>query len=171
MTTVTTTKAEIGNAVKSAAGVAPSKSTMAIVTNLLIRKYGDGVTFTASDLELEMHYKASIAGDDFAVTVPAKKFGQIISALKSDDKISMTLDGNKLLVKAGRSRFNLATLPAEDYPEMPEYKASDAAKFEITQAALHKAIGSVSHAMAIADIRTYLNGVHLVSDGVLTAVS
>lgn len=171
MTTVTTTKAEIGNAVKSAAGVAPSKSTMAIVTNLLIRKHGDGVTFTASDLELEMHYKASIAGDDFAVTVPAKKFGQIISALKSDDKISMTLDGNKLLVKAGRSRFNLATLPAEDYPEMPEYKASDAAKFEITQAALHKAIGSVSHAMAIADIRTYLNGVHLVSDGVLTAVA
>ena len=48
MTTVTTTKAEIGNAAKSAAGVAPSKSTMAIVTNLLIRKHGDGVTFTAS---------------------------------------------------------------------------------------------------------------------------
>jgi DNA polymerase-3 subunit beta len=167
---ITTTKSEIGSAVKSAAGVAPSKSTMPIVTNLLIRKQGDSVTFTASDLELEMHYKASIAGDDFAVTVPAKKFGQIIGAMKADDKITMSLDGNKLLVKAGRSRFNLATLPADDYPEMPAYTASDAAKFTITQQALQKAIGSVIHAVAVQDIRTYLNGVYLESKGTLIAV-
>lgn len=171
MTTIITTKAEIGNAVKSASGVAPTRSTMPIVTNLLIRKNGDGVTFTASDLELEMHYKASISGDDFAVTVPAKKFGQIISALKSDDKISMTIDDNKLLVKSGRSRFSLSTLPSEDYPEMPEYKGDDSVRFEITQFELLKAIGSVSHAMAINDIRTYLNGVLLSSDGKLTTVA
>lgn len=155
---LTTTKTQIASAVKSASSVAPSKSTMPIVTNLLMRKVGDTMTFTASDLEIEMHYRVVIDGDDFAVTVSAKKFAQIISAMQADAKISMQLTDNKLLVKAGKSRFNLATLPADDYPDLPEYTQDDAVKFHISQSALLRAIGSVMHAVAVRDIRVYLNG-------------
>ena len=165
-----TTKTQIASAVKSASSVAPSKSTMPIVTNLLMRKVGDTLTFTASDLEIEMHYRVAIDGDDFAVTVPAKKFAQIISAMQADAKISMQLTDGKLLVKAGKSRFNLATLPADDYPDLPEYTAHDAVKFRISQRALLSALGSVMHAIAAQDIRVYLNGALFESARTLTIV-
>ena len=144
-------------------GIVERRHTLPILSNVLLEGYGNHFSFTATDLEIQVKADSGEVQleQDFAVTTSAKKLQDILRALPEGTKISLDQQDRKILVKAGKSRFNLQSLPAEDFPKFP---VSDGAeqKVEITQKALRDLLNQVQFAMAQQDIRYYLNGMLLV---------
>lgn len=149
---------------QSVSGIVDRKHTLPILSNVLIEKRGDQLTWLATDIELQIRTQAhgSAAGDDAAVTVGARKLQDILRSLPEGASVSMLLEDRKLIVKSGRSRFNLQTLPAEDYPRMSLTEA-EGVRFQLTQKCLKRLLGMVAFSMAHQDIRYYLNGMLLVA--------
>ena len=145
-------------------GIVERRQTLPILANVLIRKDGEQVSFTATDLEIQIQTQASIGvgADSAATTVSARKLTDILRALPEAD-VALTLTGKKLTVSSGRSRFNLQTMPAEEYPAIAAAEYS--ADFRLPAAKLKHLLAMVHYAMATQDIRYYLNGMLLVVDG------
>jgi DNA polymerase-3 subunit beta len=129
-----------------------------------VRKDGDQVSFTATDLEIQIQTQASIGAgrDSAATTVSARKLTDILRALPEAD-VALSLTGKKLTVASGRSRFNLQTMVAEEYPAVAA--AEYTTDFSLPAAALKHLLAMVHYAMAAQDIRYYLNGMLLIVDG------
>ena len=154
------------------AGVVERRQTLPVLSNVLLEVRGQQLSLTGTDLEVELIGRVML--DDRAVdgeiTVPARKLMDICKSLPSDALIDIRLDEQKLLVKAGRSRFSLSTLPASDFPSVEESQGS--LTFVVAQSKLRRLIERTSFAMAQQDVRYYLNGMLLeVSAGQLRAVS
>ncbi|MCL7461416.1 DNA polymerase III subunit beta [Pseudomonas sp. NW5] len=154
------------------AGVVERRQTLPVLSNVLLEVRGQQLSLTGTDLEVELIGRVML--DDRAVdgeiTVPARKLMDICKSLPSDALIDIRLDEQKLLVKAGRSRFSLSTLPARDFPMVEESHGS--LNFSLAQARLRRLIERTSFAMAQQDVRYYLNGMLLeVSAGQLRAVA
>lgn len=166
---ITTTKQELKRGLAITGDVA-KPGPMPILSNILMNNKDKVMTFTASDIGMQVSTKsASDNDDDFAITIPAAKFVKIISSLPDDAKITLDINDEKLTVKSGRSKFALQTLSAVDFPLM----SLDAVQssIDITQESLKSMLQNVMHAMAVQDVRHYLNGVLFeVKDGVLTLV-
>jgi DNA polymerase-3 subunit beta len=139
---------------------------MPILANLLVRKTGGMVQLTSSDLEIQIRTQAELGGDeaDFTTTVGARKMIDILRTLPSDQTVSLEHTGGKLVLKGGKSRFTLQSLPAEDFPlvqESPTFGPS----FAVPQQTLRNLLQQVSFAMAVHDIRYYLNDILFVAEG------
>ena len=147
-------------------GIVERRQTLPILANVLVRKDGDRVTFTATDLEIQIVTAAEIGAgkEDAAATVSARKLVDILRALPEAD-VQLSLATKKLTVQSGRSRFNLQTLPAEEFPTVAQAEFS--ADFTLPAATLKYLLSMVHFAMAAQDIRYYLNGMLLVVDGSL----
>ena len=145
---------------QSVAGIVERRNTLPILSNVLIRKTADEVQFTTSDLEIQIRTRGSLGGDDgnFTCTVGARKLIDILRSMPSDQTVSLESNQNKLLLKGGKSRFTLQTLPAEDFPLVQE-SASFGPVFSVPQKTLKELLNQVSFSMAVHDIRYYLNGV------------
>lgn len=138
-------------------GVVEKKQTLAILGNLLIKANGDIISITASDSEVEMI--ASCQGDvieEGEVTVPARKFFDICRALSDGVIINVIIDDGKCLIKAGASKFSLATLSAAEYPLIENIETYDTLHLEIT--AVKKLLSQTAFCMAVQDVRYFLNG-------------
>jgi DNA polymerase-3 subunit beta len=87
---------------------------------VLIEKQGDQLTMLATDIEIQIRTTTGghIGGDDASITVGARKLQDILRALPDTADVSLTLDDKRLTLKAGKSRFQLQTLPAADYPRL-----------------------------------------------------
>jgi len=147
-------------------GIVERRQTLPILANILVRKDGERVSFTATDLELQIQTAAPIgAGKDVAATtVAARKLVDILRALPDAD-VQLTLANKKLAVASGKSRFNLQTLSADEFPTVAQAEFS--ADFTLPAATLKYLLSMVHFAMAQQDIRYYLNGMLLVVDGAL----
>ncbi len=145
-------------------GIVERRQTLPILANVLVRKESEQVSFTATDLEIQIRTQAPIGvgRDSAATTVSARKLVDILRALPEAD-VSLSLAGKKLTVQSGRSRFNLQTLPAEEYPAVAA--AEYGTDFELPAGALKHLLAMVHYAMAAQDIRYYLNGMLLVVEG------
>jgi len=145
-------------------GIVERRQTLPILANILVRKDGETVSFTATDLELQIRTSAPIgAGKDAAATtVAARKLVDILRALPESD-VQLALANKKLSVASGKSRFNLQTLAAEEFPTVAQ--AEFTADFALPAATLKYLLSMVHFAMAQQDIRYYLNGMLLVVDG------
>ena len=145
-------------------GIVERRQTLPILANILVRKDGDRVSFTATDLEIQIQTNAEIgAGKDAgATTVAARKLVDILRALPEAD-VTLSLAGKKLTIQSGKSRFNLQTLAAEEYPTVAQAEFS--ADFALPAATLKYLLSMVHFSMAAQDIRYYLNGMLLVVDG------
>jgi DNA polymerase-3 subunit beta len=145
-------------------GIVERRQTLPILANILVRKDGDRVSFTATDLEIQIQTNAEIgAGKDAgATTVAARKLVDILRALPEVDVV-LSLAGKKLTIQSGKSRFNLQTLAAEEYPTVAQAEFS--ADFTLPAATLKYLLSMVHFSMAAQDIRYYLNGMLLVVDG------
>jgi DNA polymerase-3 subunit beta len=97
-------------------------------------------------------------------TVGARKLIDILRTMPNDQTVSIESSQNKLLLKGGKSRFTLQTLPAEDFPLVQE-AASFGPVFSVPQKTLKELLAQVSFAMAVHDIRYYLNGILFVAEG------
>ena len=151
---------------QSVAGIVERRHTLPILANVLLRKTGGEVEFTTSDLEIQVRTQATLDGDegDFATTVGARKLIDILRSLPADQMITLSSAANKLTLTGGKSRFTLQTLPAEDFPLVNE-SAEFGPAFSVPQKTLKTLINQVHFAMAVHDIRYYLNGILFVAEG------
>ncbi|HYR35427.1 MAG TPA: DNA polymerase III subunit beta [Burkholderiales bacterium] len=147
-------------------GIIERRHTLPILSNVLIDGSADALTFLATDIEIQISARSGLGAsrEARALTVGARKLLDILRALPEDAEVSLQPQDKKLLVKAGRSRFSLQTLPAEDFPKLAK-AAGDVASFTLPQKALRRLLGLVQYAMAQQDIRYYLNGLLTVVDG------
>ncbi|MEG0822612.1 MAG: DNA polymerase III subunit beta [Burkholderiaceae bacterium] len=145
-------------------GIVERRQTLPILANILVRKDGDKVSFTATDLEIQIQTKADIgAGLDIAATtVAARKLVDILRALP-ESEVQLSLASKKMTVASGKSRFQLQTLPAEEFPTVSV--ADFTADFVLPAARFKYLLSMVHFAMAQQDIRYYLNGMLMVVEG------
>lgn len=151
---------------QSVAGIVERRHTLPILANVLIRKTGAQLQLTTSDLEIQIRTTAELGGDDgdFTTTVGARKLIDVLRSMPNDQTVSLESSQNKLILKGGKSRFTLQTLPAEDFPLVQE-AASFGPVFSVPQKVLKELLNQVSFAMAVHDIRYYLNGILFVAEG------
>ena len=151
---------------QSVAGIVERRHTLPILANVLIRKTGNTVQLTTSDLEIQIRTSAEMDGDSgsFTTTVGARKLIDILRTMASDQTVSIESSQSKLILKGGKSKFTLQTLPAEDFPLVQE-AANFGPSFSVPQKTLKELLNQVSFAMAVHDIRYYLNGILFVAEG------
>ena len=139
-------------------GIVEKRHALPILSNLLLESQQGKLKFTATDLEMQIstHIKTELT-DDFQITVSAKKLFDITRALPEDSKIDIQIEENKVTVKAKKSRFNLQTLPSQDYPVMKKDE-KDVVELQVPQKDFKALLKQVDFAMAQQDIRYYLNG-------------
>jgi DNA polymerase-3 subunit beta len=139
-------------------GVVERKHTLPILSNVLIECSGGRTAFIATDLELQITaWLEGIGDSDNAFTVSARKLLDIVRALPDQNDAALDLNGEQLKIQSGKSRFNLQTLPARDFPKL-QIDASEGVSFSMPQSALRSLLASAQYAMAVQDIRYYLNG-------------
>ncbi|HGS5726747.1 DNA polymerase III subunit beta [Vibrio parahaemolyticus] len=146
-------------------GALGGRPTLPILGNLLIKVEENVLSMTATDLEVELVSKVTLEGDFEAgsITVPSRKFLDICRGLPDDAIITFVLEGDRVQVRSGRSRFSLATLPANDFPNI-EYWQSEV-EVSLSQADLRTLIDKTQFSMANQDVRYYLNGMLFEIDG------
>jgi DNA polymerase-3 subunit beta len=157
---------EILGPLSAVSGIIERRHTLPILSNVLIDGTADALTFLATDIEIQITAKTPLAksGEARALTVGARKLLDILRALPDNVEVSLQPQDKRLLVKAGKSRFTLQTLPAEDFPRLAR-PAGESAKFALSQKAFRRLLGLVQYAMAQQDIRYYLNGLLMVAEG------
>jgi DNA polymerase III subunit beta len=146
-------------------GIVERRHTLPILANILIRKEGERVSFLSTDIEVQITTHANIGsgGDVAATTVAARKLLDILRALPDSD-VSLTLANKRMTVQAGKSRFALQTLAAEEFPTVAQAEHFNA-KVTLPQKTLRHLFNMVHFSMAQQDIRYYLNGLLLVVQG------
>lgn len=146
-------------------GVVERRHTLPILSNVLIDKQGDNITLLATDIEIQIRTQCvATGGEDATLTVGARKFQDILRALPDGTDISLQIDGSRLTLRAGKSRFQLQTLPATDYPKMT-FSEADAVTFSVSQKVFKHQLDQIAYSMAVQDIRYYLNGLLMVVQG------
>jgi DNA polymerase-3 subunit beta len=153
-------------ALQSVAGIVERRHTLPILANVLIRKTGGQLQLTTSDLEIQIRTTAELGGDEgnFTTTIGARKLIDILRTMPADQTVSLESSASKLVLKGGKSRFTLQSLPAEDFPLVQE-AANFGPVFSVPQKTLKDLLSQVSFAMAVHDIRYYLNGILFVAEG------
>src|SRR6267143_77953 len=151
------------NPLSAVSGIIERRHTLPILSNVLIERTTQALSFLATDIEIQITARSGLmaGGDARAVTVGARKLVDILRALPEDTEVTLQQQDKRLLVKAGKSRFTLQTLPAEDFARLAK-PAGEAARFVLSQKALRRLLGLVQYAMAQQDIRYYLNGLLVV---------
>ena len=151
---------------QSVSGIVERRHTLPILSNVLLEKQGDNLTLIATDIEIQITTKSENVGgnSDGAVTVAAKKLQEILRSLPDTAEITLDLEDKRLLVKAGKSRFTLQTLPADDFPRMT-INEGESKSFSVTQKQFRYLISKTQYAMATQDVRYYLNGLMLMVEG------
>ncbi|MBE5254328.1 DNA polymerase III subunit beta [Mixta mediterraneensis] len=141
------------------------RPTLPILGNLLMQVNEGSLLLTGTDLEMEMVARVALtqAHEPGATTVPARKFLDICRGLPEGAEINVTLEGDRMLVRSGRSRFSLSTLPASDFPNLDDWQSE--VEFTLPQATLKRLIEATQFSMAHQDVRYYLNGMMFETEG------
>jgi DNA polymerase-3 subunit beta len=157
---------------QAVSGIVERRHTLPILANVLLEQRNGQLHVTATDLEMQITAVAELAGKDgTATTVGARKLQDLLRALPDDAQINVDATGSKMTVRAGRSRFNLQTLAASDYPRI-SVGQEQLQSLALPQRDFRSLIKLAEFAMAQQDIRYYLNGMLLVIDkGSLQAVA
>ncbi|TDY03865.1 DNA polymerase III subunit beta [Thiohalophilus thiocyanatoxydans] len=151
--------------------VVERRQTLPILSNILFSIDGGKLTLTGTDLEVEMVAQLPVETPDSGdITLPAKKFIDICRALPENARLDLKLEQDKAIIRSGRSRFTLATMPAAEFPNIDPIESP--LEFSISQQQLKKLIEQTQFSMAQQDVRYYLNGLMLeLSQNVLRAVA
>ncbi len=158
------TREQLLGPVQAVIGVVERKQTMPVLSNLLLAAKGGRLAVTGTDLEVELVASGEVnVAQPGEITVPGRKLLDIAKALPDGSAITVTLDGEKLKISAGRSRFTLSTLSAGEFPVVESVNATQT--LVLPQAELGRLIAKTHFSMAQQDVRYYLNGTLLETDG------
>jgi DNA polymerase III subunit beta len=145
-------------------GVVERRQTMPILANVLVVGRGEQLSITATDLEVELVARTTVTLQQGGeVTLPGRKLLDIVRALPEKTQVSVSIEAERATVRSGKSRFTLATLPASDFPTVEDIRAQRT--LTIAQPALKRLLDKTHFSMAQQDVRYYLNGMLLESDG------
>lgn len=145
---------------QSVVGVVERRQTLPVLANILCVLSDNGLAMTGTDSEVEIISRLSVVTTDQMgeITVPARKLLDICRSLPNDSIIEFTVGGDhRLILKSGRSRFTLSTLPASDFPAIKIVPGD--IRFTCPQVLIKRLIDATSFAMAQQDVRLYLNGI------------
>ena len=149
---------------QAVSGIVERRHTLPILANVLLEQKDSGLHVTATDLEMQITAVADIPGKDGqATTVAARKLQDLLRALPDGSMLNVEAAGNKMTVRAGRSRFNLQTMAAGDYPRI-SLGTEQLQTLSLPQKDLRGLFALAEFAMAQQDIRYYLNGMLIVVD-------
>lgn len=156
---ITISRDELLKPVSLVAGVVERRQTLPILSFIKVRQAGGRLTLTGTDLEIEMSAEVPVGSGEAEFTVPARKLFDICRALPDGSNIALTKQGEKIVLKAGKSRFTLQTLAPKDFP------AIDTTAWEsvltVPQGSLKALFERTQFCMAQQDVRYYLNGLCL----------
>lgn len=147
-------------------GIVEKRHTLPILSNVLLERRESELQLVATDLEIQVLTTSEASrspGEDHSLTVSARKLQDILRSLPEAADIALDAQGNRLQVKAGRSRFSLQTLPAADFPLLGD-GGEPLSRVTLPQKTLRELLSLVQFSMAQQDIRYYLNGMLLVLD-------
>ena len=137
--------------------VVERRQTLPILSNVLIAVDTDNMTFTATDMEVELVASLDNANNAVgSVTLPARKLLEICRALPADANIDINIGDKQATVKSGRSRFTLTSMVATDFPSISAFDV--ALELAVDKSLLLALIEKTQFAMAHQDVRYYLNG-------------
>ena len=151
-----TSREELLKPIQLIIGAVERRQTMPILSNLLLRNVDGSLVITATDLELELSATLAVAVEGGDITVPGRKFLDICKSLSESNEIKFSSVGEKAEVRAGKSRFSLATLPANDFPLVDALEIEDSVL--VAKEDLLRLMEQTSFAIAQQDVRYYLNG-------------
>ena len=166
MLLIKTLRDQLLTPLQAVSGIVEKRHTLPILSNVLLEKKGNQLTLLATDVEIQITTStdASSGDGDGAITVGARKLQDILRSLPDSSEVSLVLDDKKLQLRAGKSRFTLQTLPADDFPRMA-LGDNKLRSISVTQKAFRHLLGQTQFAMASQDVRYYLNGLLLLVDG------
>lgn len=154
---------ELLRPLQSVIGVVERRQTLPVLSNVLLSLEDGKLSLTATDLEVELRAEVELDSEETgSVTVPARKLMDIVRNLPEDSRVTIAREAERVSVKAGRSRFTLTTLPPDDFPTVDAVEASH--RVSLPQAQLRWLIEKSHFAMALQDVRYYLNGLLLELD-------
>jgi len=137
--------------------VVERRQTLPVLANLLTRIEHSQLSLTGTDLEVEMVARCPlIDAEDGETTIPARKLFDIVRALPDGSTVTLQFNGEKVTIQAGRSRFSLSSLPAQDFPQIDEEDSTE--RVEVPESTLKELIERTAFAMAQQDVRYFLNG-------------
>lgn len=169
---VTIQRAALLKPLQMISGVVERRQTLPILSNVLVTAKDNLLSLTATDLEIELIGTAvpDEITEPGTITVSARKLLDICRALPEDAVLQFVLEGDHMVLRSGRSRFLLTTLPARDFPTIED--GSFTTEFTLAQAKLKKLISKIYFAMGQQDVRHYLNGALFdISQGTMTCVA
>ncbi len=146
------------NATQTVQNIITTKSALPILMNILIEAQQNKVKFTATDLDIGISCEITVDIQEAgAITVPAKRFGDIIKELPSEDVSVTTKKNNSVIIESEPCQFKIMGLARDEFPKLPEFKDQEAIKLE--QGALRQMLGLVSFAASMDETRYILNGI------------
>lgn len=139
-------------------GVVERRQTLPVLSNVLLVLEGGELSLTGTDLEVELvgRVKVETGSNPGSITVPARKLVDICKSLADGSMLDFNLTDEKLVIKAGRSRFTLTTLPSSEFPTVDDEPGTFSVTVDLPL--LKELLDSTSFAMAQQDVRYYLNG-------------
>lgn len=152
-------------------GVVERRQTLPVLANLLLIVDNESIGLTGSDLEVEMFARCAAENTEPGeITLPARKFFDIVRALPDGSRIEVSQSGERVTLKAGRSKFTLSTLPASEFPTVDDIEVVE--RVTLSEASLKELIDRTGFAMAHQDVRYYLNGLLFdLREGILRCVA
>ena len=149
---------------QSVIGVVERRQTMPILANVLLTTQDNRLLIAATDLEVELVAETEVEVETPGeITIPGRKLHDICRALPEGVIVELSVVGDRVYLKAARSRFTLSSLPAEDFPVVEEISAQQ--DIRVDQHGLRKLLDKTHFSMAQQDVRYYLNGLLLEADG------
>lgn len=159
------TRDQLLGPLQSVSGIVEKRHTLPILSNVLIENKAGDLTLVATDIEIQITTKTKAeTTDSVSVTVAAKKLQDILKSLPDNGDVSLDQNDKRLQIRAGKSRFNLQTLEASDFP-LISAPIDGSTKITVQQKGFRRLLSLVQYAMAQQDIRYYLNGLLLSLSG------
>lgn len=146
-------------------GVLSGRPNIPVLNNVLLQVENGKLIITGTDLEVELATQAQLISgtENSQITIPAKKLLDICKSLPEQAEIQVTVEEDRAIVRSGRSKFNLTTLPAEEYPNLATWQAE--VEFSLDQSTLRRLIEATQFSMANQDARYFLNGMKFETEG------
>lgn len=165
-------KEELFKGVQLVQNAISPRSTLPVLSNILLESNGEGLRLSSTDLEvgIRCHVKADVKSGG-STTVPARTLGDFLRTLEDGRELDIKVDdAQKMEIRSGKDKCILIGLPKDDYPALPEFSQEKA--FTISRSVLREMIKKTSFAVSTDETRYVLNGVDfIVEKGKITLVS
>lgn len=156
---ITISKEELAQGVQTIQSALSSRTTLPILLNFLMETEDRKVKVISTDLEMGVkHYLKADIESDGAITIPAKKFSEILHSLPDAQDVELSVDaGGKISLKCGRSRFGIIGAPKSEYPVLPDFNKEKS--LELPAAVIGEMVRKTIFASSSDETRHVLNGV------------